>query len=153
MADISRITLERYFGHSETLYLPATLEAVADGIYSMQEDLSSSLTLEAGDPDLADPARPALIVSASQGKFVVSALLDDDANYDLVGDSRLRGTQSFVLCGLESEYPRSLIVGPREALAAVAEFLHTRTVDVSRSNWESQQDPDNAWVREGPMFR
>lgn len=133
------LLLQRWGGGAdeERALSPASAEVLTAAMRSMRDDLSAILTIEA--------ASGSLIVSASRGRFTVTALLGEDNTFDLVGDAAATGTVAFVLGGQEIAYPRRYLTGGEAAQAAAREFFHTGTVRLEGGHWE-RQGPGSAWA-------
>jgi hypothetical protein len=81
---------------------------------------------------------PALLVNASQGNFVVTAILDEDVIFNLVGDPDAAGTTDIIIGGQLTEYPKKYIVSVEQTLDASLEYFNTGTINPESGKWEQE---------------
>ncbi len=103
---------------------------------SIREDWSTSVRLKGESQEL--------IISSSNGSFVVFAKLGGDEFYDLIGDETATGWTEFVHGGEPAHHPRRHCVTENLAQAVTEAFLEIGKVDISANNWERQGETQQA---------
>jgi hypothetical protein len=108
-----------------------TLREVAD-------EWSADLFLVKDAADV-DEALEWMAISASHGRFLVTAAAGEDDYYDLVGDPTATGeAEDFAFGGQEAGWPWWKIVGADDAVAAALHYLETGELLTDRV-WERQK--------------
>ncbi len=74
-----------------------------------------------------------------QRRYAVTALLDEDEFFDLIGDSSLKGTNEFVEGGQLVDHPQRHVVAATDAVEAALKFARSGELTPDRE-WERQGD-------------
>lgn len=123
----------------------STLEKV---IRSLSSEKCADLLIDDVKDDSGDgfvEGFPTFIINACEGKYSVSALLDEDNCYDLVGDPAATGLIDFLIGGQETPLPRKYLVSMEQAIAAANAYLEVGEAIITKYSWDSQQDSHSAW--------
>lgn len=108
--------------------LPPSVEAVESCVHLLQEEWSSTITIEHDTSTL--------IIGESSGQFIATVLLDSGDIYDLVGNTSARGSETLFLGGQESDIPRRKLITADAAAEAASQFLRDGGLLVKRAGWE-----------------
>ncbi|HEX2911408.1 MAG TPA: hypothetical protein VH186_11400 [Chloroflexia bacterium] len=114
-------------------------------------ETSATLTISDAKNETEDgfiEGPPTFIVSASQGNFAVSLLLDEANFYDLAGNPMATGVISFKIGGQETPFPRKYLVDLEQVLEVSRDYLRIGEAILLKYSWDNQQDHDNAWFKE-----
>ena len=108
--------------------LPPSVEAVASCVHLLQEEWSSTITIEHDTSTL--------IIGESSGGFIATVMLDSGEIYDLVGNTSARGSETLFLGGQESDIPRRKLITVDAAAEAASQFLREGALLLKRPGWE-----------------
>ena len=126
------VTIERYSRQAHSIQPASTLDlAAVVGLLSAIRD-EWSTTVEFATE------KHRLLVSASEGKFAVFAMVGDDDFYDLVGDQNASGRTEFAHGGQSATWPKRHCVSLELAQRVVEEFLRAGEIDIRAFDWERQ---------------
>lgn len=120
-------------------------------IHSIESEASASIVITNARNHTDDgliEGPPTFIVSASRGKYAVSAILDEDKSYDLVGDPLATGWINFTIGGQEASYPQKYLVSIELAIEVAIDYMNMGSYSIKKHIWDSVENPDSAWNQE-----
>jgi hypothetical protein len=123
--------------HRESV-LPAHAEVIEQTIREIASEWSADLFL-VKDAAEVNSAVEWMGISASRGRYLVTAASDEDEFYDLIGDPTAVGeAEDFAYGGQEAGWPLRKIVDVDEAAAVAQHYLETGGLLADR-RWERQK--------------